>query len=66
VAAPVRRFDGRIVAAVNVSGPSFRFAPHLEAAGVEVVRAAARLSAELQHLTSEVAVPATEGVASDR
>ena len=25
VAAPVRRFDGRIVAAVNVSGPSFRF-----------------------------------------
>ena len=26
VAAPVRRFDGRIVAALNVSGPSFRFA----------------------------------------
>jgi IclR family transcriptional regulator, KDG regulon repressor len=66
VAAPVRRFDGRIVAAVNVSGPSFRFAPHLEAAGAEVVRAAARLSAELQHLTSRVATPATERVASDR
>jgi DNA-binding IclR family transcriptional regulator len=45
VAAPVRRFDGRIVAAVNVSGPSFRFVPHLLEAADEVVRAAAELSA---------------------
>jgi DNA-binding IclR family transcriptional regulator len=64
VAAPVRRFDGRIIAAVNVSGPSFRFAPHLAEAGAEVARAAARLSAELQHLTTEVAIEATEGVGS--
>jgi DNA-binding IclR family transcriptional regulator len=45
VAAPVRRFDGRIVAAVNVSGPSFRFGPHLLQAADEVARAAAELSA---------------------
>lgn len=59
VAAPVRRFDGRIVAAVNVSGPSFRFAPHLDVAGAEVVRAARRLSSELRHLTDLVAAEAT-------
>jgi IclR family KDG regulon transcriptional repressor len=44
VAAPVRRFDASIVAALNVSGPSFRFAPRLDDAGVEVARAAERLS----------------------
>jgi DNA-binding IclR family transcriptional regulator len=66
VAAPVRRFDGRIVAAVNVSGPSFRFAAQLAEAGEEVVRAARRLSSELQHLTGEVARKATGGVASER
>ena len=43
VAAPVRRFDGRIVAAVNVSGPSFRFRPRLEEAGARVARAADEL-----------------------
>jgi IclR family transcriptional regulator, KDG regulon repressor len=43
VAAPIRRFDGRIVAAVNVSGPSFRFRPHLPAAGALVARAAEEL-----------------------
>jgi DNA-binding IclR family transcriptional regulator len=59
VAAPVRRFDGRIVAAVNVSGPSFRFAPHLPEAGTEVAGAAARLSAELQHMKGAVAGTAT-------
>lgn len=57
VAAPVRRFDGRIVAAVNVSGPSFRFSPRLEAAGAEVARAAERLGAELS--APEVAALAT-------
>jgi IclR family KDG regulon transcriptional repressor len=44
VAAPVRDFSGQIVAAVNVSGPSFRLAPHAPAAGDAVRRAAARLS----------------------
>jgi DNA-binding IclR family transcriptional regulator len=44
VAAPVRRFDGRIVAAVNVSGPSFRFGERLAEAGAEVARAAEELS----------------------
>jgi IclR family transcriptional regulator, KDG regulon repressor len=48
VAAPVRRFDGRIVAAVNVSGPSFRFGARLPAAATEVARAAEDLSARLQ------------------
>ena len=43
VAAPVRRFDGRIVAAVNVSGPSFRFRPRLPEAGTLVARAAEEL-----------------------
>jgi DNA-binding IclR family transcriptional regulator len=47
VAVPVRRFDGRIVAALNVSGPSFRFAPRLESAAGEVVRAADELSRAL-------------------
>jgi IclR family transcriptional regulator, KDG regulon repressor len=47
VAAPVRRFDGRIVAAVNVSGPTFRFGPRLLEAGREVTRAAEQLSARL-------------------
>ena len=59
VAAPVRRFDGQIVAAVNVSGPSFRFAAHLDAAGAEVVRAAARLSEELHSASGRVAAEAT-------
>ena len=44
VAAPVRRFDGTIVAALNVSGPSFRFGPRLHEAGTEVARAAEQLS----------------------
>jgi IclR family transcriptional regulator, KDG regulon repressor len=47
VAAPVRRFDGRIVAAINVSGPSFRFGPRLLDAGPVVARAAKELSALL-------------------
>ena len=59
VAAPVRRFDGRIVAALNVSGPSFRFGPRLGEAGPVVAAAAVRLSAQLQDTAPEVAVPAT-------
>lgn len=47
VAAPVRRFDGRIVAAVNVSGPSFRLRPRLREAGTEVAGSARELSARL-------------------
>jgi DNA-binding IclR family transcriptional regulator len=46
VAAPVRDFTGQIVAAVNVSGPSFRLAPHARAAGEAVRQGAARLSDE--------------------
>src|SRR5829696_3822888 len=60
VAAAVRRFDGRIVAAVNVSGPSFRFRDRLPEAGVEVARAAAQLSASLHD--DGVAVTATRVV----
>ena len=54
VAAPVRRFDGRIVAALNVSGPSFRFGPRLPEAGEQVARAAAELTARLgdQHVAA--------------
>jgi DNA-binding IclR family transcriptional regulator len=59
VAAPVRRFDGQIVAAVNVSGPSFRFSPRLDEAGAEVARAAARLEAELSTPDIGVASVAT-------
>jgi DNA-binding IclR family transcriptional regulator len=47
VAAPVRRFDGAIVSALNVSGPSFRFGPRLDEAGTEVARAAEQLSLAL-------------------
>ena len=57
VAAPVRRFDGRIVAAVNVSGPSFRLGARLPEAGAEAARAAADLSARLRD--DGVAVSAT-------
>lgn len=48
VAAPVRDFRGRIVAALNVSGPKFRFGTQLElAAGPDVKRAADELSGQL-------------------
>jgi DNA-binding IclR family transcriptional regulator len=57
VAAPVRRFDGRIIAAINVSGPSFRFSPRLLQAGTEVRRAAEELSASLRQ--TDVAKDAT-------
>jgi IclR family transcriptional regulator, KDG regulon repressor len=45
VAAPVRGLRGRIVAAVNVSAPRFRFASRIEEAGAATKLAADRLSA---------------------
>jgi IclR family transcriptional regulator, KDG regulon repressor len=47
VAAPVRDFRGRIVAALNVSGPKFRSGAGLETRGVVVRAAADELSARL-------------------
>ncbi|MDQ6709489.1 MAG: IclR family transcriptional regulator [Candidatus Dormibacteraeota bacterium] len=47
VAAPVRNFQGRIVAAVNVSAPKYRFAPHVKAAARDIVALAGELSASL-------------------
>jgi IclR family transcriptional regulator, KDG regulon repressor len=47
VAAPVRDFLGRIVAALNVSGPTFRLGERLDAAGLEVRGAADELSRQL-------------------
>jgi IclR family transcriptional regulator, KDG regulon repressor len=46
-AAPVRDPAGRIVAALNVSGPKFRLGDRLDAAGETLVAAAADLSAAL-------------------
>jgi IclR family KDG regulon transcriptional repressor len=46
-AAPIRDFRGRIIAALNVSAPKFRFEDRLEPAGVEIERAAGELSLRL-------------------
>jgi DNA-binding IclR family transcriptional regulator len=46
-AAPVRDFNGRLVAALNVSAPKFRLGGRLEGAGREVKKAADELSALL-------------------
>jgi DNA-binding IclR family transcriptional regulator len=46
-AAPVRDGGGRIVAAINVSGPSFRVRSRLDEIGAGVAAAAAELSAAL-------------------
>ena len=46
-AAPVRDFRGRIVAALNVSGPKFRLGDELEPAGQRVKQAADDLSRRL-------------------
>ena len=46
-AAPVRGVHGRIVAAVNVSAPGFRFSGRLDEAGPAIKHAADRLSARL-------------------
>ena len=47
VAAPVRDASGRVVAAVNVSGPKYRLATGLAAAGAAVAAAAATLAGRL-------------------
>ncbi|MBA2614964.1 MAG: IclR family transcriptional regulator [Actinobacteria bacterium] len=47
VAAPVYDFRGRIIAALNVSAPKFRFARRLRSAGVTVKDAADELSSRL-------------------
>ena len=46
-AAPVRDFTGRIVAALNVSGPKFRFAASIDAAAEEMSAAAREMSLAL-------------------
>jgi DNA-binding IclR family transcriptional regulator len=46
-AAPVRDVHGRIVAALNISAPSFRLEPHLNTAGRHVSQAALHLSRAL-------------------
>jgi len=51
--APVRNFRGSIVAAVNVSGPKFRFGDGLEAAGRAVKAAADRIAVALGWLDVE-------------
>ncbi|MGH3030864.1 MAG: IclR family transcriptional regulator domain-containing protein [Gaiellaceae bacterium] len=47
VAAPVRDFAGRIVAALNVSGPKFRFGKRLRSVGPDVLAVADDVSAAL-------------------
>jgi DNA-binding IclR family transcriptional regulator len=44
VAAPVREFTGRIVAALNISAPRFRIERRLDAAGETIAAAAAHVS----------------------
>jgi IclR family KDG regulon transcriptional repressor len=47
VAAPLHDFTGRVLAAINVSAPKFRFADRLEAAGEQVKATAEELSRTL-------------------
>jgi DNA-binding IclR family transcriptional regulator len=47
VSAPIRDFRGVIIAALNASGPKFRFGEALEIAGVHVAKGAAQLSRDL-------------------
>jgi DNA-binding IclR family transcriptional regulator len=47
VAAPIRDFTGRVVAAINISGPKFRFKRSLHPTGELVSAAAQRLSGVL-------------------
>jgi len=44
VAAPIRDFSGRVIAALNVSAPSFRLGQRLDSTGQQVAAAAAPLS----------------------
>jgi DNA-binding IclR family transcriptional regulator len=50
VAAPVFDFDGRVVAALNLSGPKFRAETALAAAGPRLMEVAAELSTLLGHV----------------
>jgi IclR family KDG regulon transcriptional repressor len=47
-AVPIRDASGRVIAALNVSAPRFRFDDRLEAASLLLVEVAAELSAELR------------------
>ena len=48
VAAPVRDPQGHIVAAVNISGPAYRFRAHLDGSGERLIDAANSLSAAMR------------------
>lgn len=48
IGAPLRDFNGRVVAALNISGPSFRLRRRVAAAAVAVRAAAEQVAAELQ------------------
>ena len=52
-AAPLRDFRGRVIAAVNVSAPKFRFGDRLDAASASVKAAADELSARLGSSASD-------------
>jgi DNA-binding IclR family transcriptional regulator len=45
---PIRDPSGRVIAALNVSAPRFRFDARLETASLLLVEVAAELSAELR------------------
>lgn len=55
--APVRDLHGRIVAAINVSAPKFRFGDAVEQGGIAVRRAAEELSRVLGHVAREPEPP---------
>lgn len=50
IGAPIRDFSGRIVAAINVSAPKFRFAEHVNEACTRVKEAADEVSRQLSWL----------------
>lgn len=62
VAAPVRDFRGRVVAAVNVSAPKFRLGHNLDAAGVQVKAAAHYLSQQLRQGPAAGQPPAQQAI----
>lgn len=49
-AAPVRDFRGRVIAALNVSGPQYRMGPELDRAGRVTLNAARRISRAMSGL----------------
>ena len=51
VAAPVRNPEGRIIAAINISGPKYRFEPRIDEAGARLIDAASDLSAALKGMS---------------